>query len=206
MRNNHNFTRRNSTDSTSSLRAKETRFPRLNGSSTRTRQKQTSHHGGRGHGGITCFRCGGPNHKADKCFTSDEEADQYKAFAAIKIRDTAEETWYSDIGVNQHMICNTNEIQGINSYLGNDFVMVGNGQDLPITGTGHIILPTTNLKLNDVLVVLAIKKKLLSVSQFTRDNNFYFLFYPWGFVLKVIKTKQVILKGFMKKGLYPINL
>jgi hypothetical protein len=57
-----------------------------------------------------------------------------------------------------------------------------------------------------VLVVPDIKKKLLSVSQFTRVNNCYFLFYPWGFLLKDMKTKQVILKGSMADGLYPINL
>jgi hypothetical protein len=84
--------------------------------------------------------------------------------------------------------------------------MVGNGQGLPITGTGNVTIPTTNLKLNDVLMVPAVKKKLLSISQFTRDNNCYFLFYPWGFILKDMKTKQVILKGFMKDRLYPINL
>jgi hypothetical protein len=96
--------------------------------------------------------------------------DQYKALATIKIRETAEESWYSDTGTNQHMTSNTNEVQGINSYLGNNSFMVGNGHDLPITSTGHIIFLTTNLKLNDVHVVPAIKKKLPSVSQFTREK------------------------------------
>jgi hypothetical protein len=76
------------------------------------------------------------------------------------------------------MTSDTNKVHGIISYPGNDSVMDGNGQGLPITGTGHVTIPTTNLKLNDVLVVPTIKKKLLSVSQFTRDNNCYFLFYP----------------------------
>ena len=62
------------------------------------------------------------------------------------------------------MTSNTNEVQGINYYLDNDSVMVGNGHDLLIIGTRHVIFPTTNLKLNDALVVLTIKKKLLSVS------------------------------------------
>jgi len=75
------------------------------------------------------------------------------------------------------MTSDTNKVQGIISYSGNDSVMVGNGQGLPITGTEHVTIPTTNLKLNVVLVVPIIKKKLLSVSQFTRDNNCYFLFY-----------------------------
>jgi hypothetical protein len=96
--------------------------------------------------------------------------DQYKALATIKNSETAEESWYSDTGTNQHMTSNTNEVQGINSYLGNNSFMVGNGHDLPITSTGHIIFLTTNLKLNDVHVVPTIKKKLPSVSQFTREK------------------------------------
>jgi len=203
--NHRSFTGRNPTNNTPS-RAKETRFPRQNRNFTGTHQKQISHNSNHGRGSITCFRCGGPNHKADGCFASDEEADQYKAFAVIKIGEIAEEIWYSDTGANQHITSDTNEVQGIISYPGNDSVMVGNGQGLPITGTGNVTIPTTNLKLNDVLVVPAIKKKPLYVSQFTRDNNCYFMFYPWGFILKDMKTKQVILKGFMKDGLYPINL
>jgi hypothetical protein len=174
--NNHNFTRRNSIGSTSSSQDKKTRFPHFNIGSCGTCQKQFSYHGGRGYGAITCFQCGGPNHKTDRCFASDE--DQYKAFATIKIGEIAEEIWYSDTSTNHHMTSNTNEVQGINSYLGNDSVIVGNGHDLPITSTGHIIFLTTNMKLNDVHVVPAIKKKLSSVSQFTRENNCYFLFYP----------------------------
>jgi malic enzyme len=42
--------------------------------------------------------------------------------------------------------------------------MVENGNGLFIVGTGHTNIPTTTLKLNNVLVVPDIKKKLLSVS------------------------------------------
>jgi len=104
------------------------------------------------------------------------------------------------------MTSNPSEVQGIDSYSSTDIVMVGNDNGLVIVGTGHTNLPTTTLKLNNVLVVPDIKKKLLSVSQFSQDNNCYFLFYPWGFLLKDMKTKQVILKGSMADGLYPINL
>jgi hypothetical protein len=65
------------------------------------------------------------------------------------------------------MTSNLSEVQGIDSYSGTDTVMVGNGNGLAIVGTGHTNLPTTTLKLNNVLVVPDIKKKLLSVSQFT---------------------------------------
>ena len=62
------------------------------------------------------------------------------------------------------MTPNSNELQGIDSYSGNDTVMVENGNGLFIVGTGHINIPTTTLKLNNVLIVPDIKKKLLSVS------------------------------------------
>jgi len=87
------------------------------------------------------------------------------------------------------MTSNTNEVQGINSYLGNDSFMVGNGHDLTITSTWHIIFLTTNFKLNDVYVVPSIKKKLPSISQCIREINCYFLFYPWGFFFKDMKMK-----------------
>jgi malic enzyme len=62
------------------------------------------------------------------------------------------------------MTPNSNELQGIDSYSGNDTVMVENGNGLSIVGTGHSNIPTTTLKLNNVLIVPDIKKKMLSVS------------------------------------------
>jgi hypothetical protein len=62
------------------------------------------------------------------------------------------------------------------------------------------------IKLNNVLIVPDIKKKLLSVSQLTKEHNCYFIFYPWGFFLKDMRTKEVLLKGTMIDGLYLIQL
>ena len=56
------------------------------------------------------------------------------------------------------MRTDTSEVQGIHSYLGNDFVMVGNGNGLQISGIGQVSLPATDIKLNNVLVVPDIKK------------------------------------------------
>nr|TKS09037.1 hypothetical protein D5086_0000097240 [Populus alba] len=83
-------------------------------------------------GGITCFRCGGPNHKIDGCFASDDEAAQYKAFAAIQVRDNTEDSWYPDTGANKHMTSNPSEVQGMDSYSSTDTVMFGNGNGLAI--------------------------------------------------------------------------
>uniref|UniRef100_A0A6N2NKC7 Retrovirus-related Pol polyprotein from transposon TNT 1-94-like beta-barrel domain-containing protein n=1 Tax=Salix viminalis TaxID=40686 RepID=A0A6N2NKC7_SALVM len=186
------------------------RLPRFTRGNSGTRNQTFPNRGGRsagrGRGGITCFRCGGPNHKADGCFATDEEAEQFKAFAAIQIADPTEDTWYTDTGANNHMTADTSEVQGIHSYLGNESVMVGNGNGLQISGIGQVSLPATDIKLNNVLVVPDIKKKLLSVSQLTKEHNCYFIFYSWGFLLKDLRTKQVLLKGYMVDGLYPLQL
>ena len=104
------------------------------------------------------------------------------------------------------MTSNTSEVQGIHSYLVNDYVMVVNGNELQISGIGQVSLPATDITLNNVLIVPHIKKKLLSISQLTKEHNCYFIFYPWGFLLKDMGTKEVLLKGSMADGLYPIQL
>jgi len=51
-------------------------------------------------------------------------------FAAIQVRDNAEDSWFPDTGANQQMTSNPSEVQGIDSYSGTDTVMVGNGNGL----------------------------------------------------------------------------
>ena len=92
---------------------RDTYNTRSGDSSSRTKLPLFTHTGrssGSGRGGITCFRCGGPNHKTNGCFASDDEAKQYKAFAAIQVRDNAEDNWYPDTGANQHMTSNPSEV------------------------------------------------------------------------------------------------
>ena len=70
----------------------------------------------------------------------------------------------------------TNDPEGVDVpaiYSGNEQVMVGNGQSLSISHTGSLstLVPQSSLFLSNVLVVLGIKKKLISISQLTKDNN-----------------------------------
>lgn len=64
--------------------------PRSEANFSSGRSQQNSSRGGRGCGStrITCFRCGGPNHKADGCCAPNEEVEQYKAFASLQIGDS----------------------------------------------------------------------------------------------------------------------
>lgn len=88
------------------------------------------------------------------------------------------------------MTSTPNEAQDIQNYTGIDTVMVGNGNALLISATAWVLLPHTSKSLDNIFVVSTIKKNLLSVSQFIRDNNCYFIFYPWGFLVKELKTKD----------------
>lgn len=100
----------------------------------------------------------------------------------------------------------TTDAQGTQPYSGSKSVLVGNGAGLSISKVGTFHIPHTPFQLKNVLIVPSIKKQLLSLSQSTSDYNCYFMFYPWGgFIIKDLKINQVMHKGFMLDGLYPIH-
>jgi len=130
------------------------------------------------HGCITCFWCGWPNHKTDNYYVSVKEAESYRAFLSIQTRDTSDDVWYLDMGVNQHMTPTFTNVKGIKQYSGINFVMVGNGLGFSILAIGTFQVPRTLLNIKNVLIVPTLKKRLLFVSQFTTNHNCYFVFYP----------------------------
>jgi len=83
---------------------------------------------------------------------------------------------------------------------------MGNGKGLCISHIGSASLSSathsTSLRLNDLLLVPDITKNLLSVSKFSRDNNVFFIFYPHSGYVVHQDTKQVLLQGTLKDGLY----
>ena len=56
--------------------------------------------------------------------------------------------------------------------------------------------------LRNLLHVPHITKNLLSVSQFAKDNNVYFEFFPNDCYVKHQVTKQTLLHGTVKDGIY----
>ncbi|KAF9672927.1 hypothetical protein SADUNF_Sadunf11G0095200 [Salix dunnii] len=101
---------------TSQFHQKDARLSRFTKGSPGTHTQTLTNRGGRsaGHGCggiITYFRCGDPNYKADGCFASDKEAEQFKAFVALQATDPTKETWYPDTGANNHMTVDTSEVQ-----------------------------------------------------------------------------------------------
>jgi transposase InsO family protein len=83
-------------------------------------------------------------------------------------------------------------------------ITVGNGTSIPVMSRGHSVLPTptTNFALNNILVAPSIVRNLLSVRQFTRDNNCSFEFDAHGFSIKDLRTERVILRCNCDGDLY----
>lgn len=91
------------------------------------------------------------------------------------------------------------------SYNATNMVMVGNGSNLSIFGNATFTIPNTSMKLKNTLIVPSLQKKLLIISKFTTDYNCCLIFYPWGFLIKDLQTRQVLFKGLVHDGLYPLS-
>jgi histone deacetylase 1/2 len=86
-------------------------------------------------------------------------------------------TWFPDTGVNQHVTPDIAGMTHAEPYLSNDQLHVGDGKGLVISHTTYNILRTPQrvFMLSNVLHVPKIKKRLLSVQQYCRENYVFFL-------------------------------
>ncbi|GJY26292.1 ribonuclease H-like domain-containing protein [Tanacetum coccineum] len=87
------------------------------------------------------------------------------------------------------------------------YVHVGNDKSIPITNTGHSIIPSHHhpLHLHNVLVTPNIIKNLISVRQFTRDNNCTIEFDAFSFYVKDYLTRHILLRCDSSGDLYPVT-
>jgi hypothetical protein len=79
-----------------------------------------------------------------------------------------------------------------------------NGNLLPVTSTGTTQL-SHNFRLNNVFVSPSLIKDLISVRQFTIDNNCSVEFDPLGCFVKDLPTRRVILRCDSSGPLYPLR-
>jgi hypothetical protein len=84
-------------------------------------------------------------------------------------------------------------------------IVVGDGSLLPVVGTGSTEL-SHSLFLNNILVSPQIIKNLISVRQFTIDNNCSVEFDPAGCSVKDLQTRNVIVRCNSSRALYPLHL
>lgn len=97
-------------------------------------------------------------------------------------------TWYTDSRVTHH-ICNDDVmLNDSTSYTGNAPLLMSDGIRARIASMCNFKLDTFTrvLHLTNVLYVPSIRKNLLSVSQFAKDNNVYFEFHLFHYLIKDI--------------------
>jgi len=136
-----------------------------------------------------------------------QSANLAEAFAACSTPASIDSAWYSDSGATSHMI---NDPEGVDIpavYSANERVMVGNGQSLSISHTGSVstLVPNSPLLLSNFFVVPSITKKLISISQLTKDNNCWVIFFYSSFTIQNRVTGVVLGVGKCENGLYVLQ-
>ncbi|GKA30777.1 ribonuclease H-like domain-containing protein [Tanacetum coccineum] len=126
------------------------------------------------------------------------------AFQTMTLQEPA---WNMDTGASSHLAENTGMLTSFSNPSLYKSVFVGNGQPIPVTHTGHSLLHTPHkpLHLHHVLVTPNIIKNLISVLQFTRDNNVSVDFDAYGFSVKDYQTRRLLLHCDSTGDLYPVT-
>ncbi|KAI0502052.1 hypothetical protein KFK09_016997 [Dendrobium nobile] len=114
--------------------------------------------------------------------------------------------WYQDTGASSHITNSLDKMTTSHSYQGTDTITVGDGRSVSISHTGDGILPTPDRKIHlaKLLHLPNIRYNLISISQLTKDNNLYVVFYPHGYTFKDLKMHQTILAGPCHDRLYTV--
>lgn len=119
-----------------------------------------------------------------------------------------DEAWYPDSEVTNHL---TRSLDNLNlenkEYKDKQSICMGNGESITITHAGRACIKgARQLFLNNLFRVPKIRKNLIIISQFSKDNKVYFEFFPKYCLVKDILTNETLLQGDADKGLYKFNL
>jgi len=131
-----------------------------------------------------------------------EQADLIAALNQMALQNSG---WVMDSGATSHMH-NTDGILLSRQPSSISSITVGNGHHLLVSCSSNSTLPgsTSSFSLCNVLVVPSLVCNLLSVCQFTRDNHCTIEFDAFGFSIKDLQTRCMILRSNSSDGLYTI--
>jgi len=129
------------------------------------------------------------------------------AFSTTSLTPPSSNEWYFDSGATSYMTSQPSSLSHVlvPRYPNPSSIIVGNGSLIPVTATGSIEL-SSKLHLNNVLVSPQIIKNLISVCQFTIDNNCSVEFDLAGCSVKVLPSRKEIVRCNSSGPLYPLRL
>ena len=86
-------------------------------------------------------------------------------------------------------------------------ITIGDGSTIPVSCTGDSYIPysSNNFLLRNILVVPSLITNLISVRQFTIDNQVIVAFDPFGLSVKDLKTGEVLARYNSTGDLYPLH-
>nr|GEV36204.1 ribonuclease H-like domain-containing protein [Tanacetum cinerariifolium]GEV36375.1 ribonuclease H-like domain-containing protein [Tanacetum cinerariifolium] len=126
------------------------------------------------------------------------------AFSSMTFQDP---TWNMDTCATSHLFSNARNLSTIFNKRLFPSIHVCDGNSIPVTNTGHSIIPSIHRPLHhhNVLVTPNIIKNLISVHQFTRDNNCTIEFDAFGFFVKDLLTRHILLRYDSSGDLYLVT-
>nr|GEY66700.1 ribonuclease H-like domain-containing protein [Tanacetum cinerariifolium] len=124
----------------------------------------------------------------------------------MTVQDYGDSSWYMDTGATSRLASDAGNLTTISNNCNISSILVGNKNFIPVINSGHSMLPTLNrpFHLHKILVTPNIIKNLLSVRQFTRNNACPIEFDPFGFSVKDLWTKHLLLQCNSTGELYPV--
>ena len=152
---------------------------------------------------IWCPNCQSNQHGLNQCPHRFSGPSTAAPFAGAHF--AADPNWYPDTGATHHMTAMP--VQNPQLYSGPHNVYMGNGDSMPVSHTGNLPLSlgSSHFTLYDVFRIPSIRKNLLSVARFTKDNLVFFLFAPDFYQIYCLRTGRLLFQGPCKDGLYPLN-
>ncbi|KAG8493766.1 hypothetical protein CXB51_011188 [Gossypium anomalum] len=113
-------------------------------------------------------------------------------------------SWCPDSRATHHVCRDDTGLGESTPYSGTSCLLMGDGTPSTILSvrSSSFHTKTKILRLSNILCVPNIRKNLLSVSRFAKENNVFFEFHPSYYVVKDILTREVLLWGHTRDGLY----
>jgi hypothetical protein len=113
--------------------------------------------------------------------------------------------WVMDSGATTHVTNNQGNLTSSHSppNMNSCSIVVGNGSKMPIYSIGSTTLTNHPFHLHHVLFSPQLIKNLISVRKCTRDNSVSVQFDPYGFFVKDLATKQILMHSSSSGEVYP---
>ncbi|XP_071708107.1 uncharacterized protein [Rutidosis leptorrhynchoides] len=149
-----------------------------------------------------------PHHPAyAQSATSNTPTDIESAMYTMSLNLPEDNNWYMDTGASSHMSGSQGKLLSYFHSGHPKYILVGNGNRLPINGFGHSFISSTQkpLLLSNILYAPQLITNLISIRRLTTENHVSITFDPFGFTVKDFLKGTTILRCNSTGDLYPLH-